>query len=113
MAADDHRQRPRVGVDARPRVIEAEQRPPTTPSLAAWWLVVALGAIGLVVLVVGQLRAAVVTFAVTLFVAAALRLVLPEEHAGGLVVRARTVDVLVLAGLATSILVVGLALRRT
>lgn len=69
--------------------------------------VVAVAGVGLVLVVLHQWRLGSATIGLALSLAAALRLVLPAERAGYLVVRSRAVDatVLVLLGF----LVVGLA----
>ena len=102
-----------IEVETQPRVVAPEQRPPATPRLSAWWLVVAVGAVALVVLALGQLRWAVILVASGLWLGAGIRAVVPETVAGGLVVRSRGFDVLVLVALGAAVLVVGLALRRT
>ena len=101
-----------MGVETDPRVIEPESRPPATRSLAAWWLVAAVGSVGLVLLALGHLRWSVVALATTLWLGAALRALVPTERAGGLVVRSRAFDVVVLVVLGAAILLVGLNLRR-
>lgn len=102
-----------MGVETDPRVIEPESRPPATRSLAAWWLVAAVGSVGLVLLALDQLRWAVVALAISLWLGAAIRAVVPERTAGGLVVRSRAFDVGALVVLGAAVLTVGLALRRT
>ena len=101
-----------MGVHTDPRVITSEARPPTTRSLGAWWMVIAAGAAGLVLLALDELRWAVVALATTLWLGAALRALVPTERAGGLVVRSRAFDVVVLVVLGAAILLVGLNLRR-
>lgn len=100
-------------VETDPRVIEPESRPPATRSLAAWWLVAAAGSVGLVLLALGHLRWSVVALAVSLWVGAVTRALVPDQRAGGLVVRSRLFDVVALVGLGAAVLVVGLSLRRT
>lgn len=103
----------RLEVETELQVITPERRPPTTRSLGTWWLVVAalLGSLG--VLALGHLRLAMIALAASLWLGAAVRAVLPEEAAGGLVVRSRVFDAAVLLVLGGAVLTVGLALRRT
>ena len=102
-----------MGVETDPRVIEPESRPPATRSLAAWWIVAAVGSIGLVLLALGHLRWSVVALAISLWIGAATRAVVPDQRAGGLVVRSRAFDVIALVLLGAAVLTVGLTLRRT
>ena len=102
-----------MGVHTDPRVITSEARPPTTRSLAAWWIVAAVGSIGLVLLALGHLRWSVVALAISLWIGAATRAVVPDQRAGGLVVRSRAFDVIALVLLGAAVLTVGLTLRRT
>lgn len=101
-----------MGVETEPRVIEPEVRPPATSALGAWWVVVLAGATGLGLLALDRLRWAAVALAVTLWLGAAIRAFVPERTAGGLVVRSRVFDVVVLVVLGAAILLVGLNLRR-
>jgi hypothetical protein len=69
--------------------------------------VLAVVAVGLVLVLVHQWRLGSAVLGLALSLAAALRLVLPEGHAGLLVVRSRAVDAAVLVAL--GFLLVGLA----
>lgn len=102
-----------MGVETEPRVIEPEVRPPATSALGAWWVVVLAGATGLGLLALDRLRWAVVALAISLWLGAAIRAVVPERTAGGLVVRSRAFDVVALVVLGAAVLTAGLALRRT
>ncbi len=102
-----------MGVETEPRVIEPEVRPPATLALGAWWVVVLAGATGLGLLALDRLRWAVVALAISLWLGAAIRVVVPERTAGGLVVRSRLFDVVALVVLGAAVLTAGLALRRT
>ena len=64
--------------------------------MSAWWVVVLAGATGLGLLALDRLRWAVVALAISLWLGAAIRAVVPERTAGGLVVRSRAFDVVAL-----------------
>ncbi len=87
-----------------PRV---EPRPPITSRLGAWWILAIGLAVGLVFAGTTHPLRATVAFAVSCFVAAGLRAALPPSRAGGLVVRGRTLDIVMLVGLGIIVLVVG------
>ncbi len=81
--------------------------------LGAWWLFpIGLG-VSVFFLLSGGLRSFGYAVAVTLVVAALARLVIPESHAGGLIVRSRMLDIgLLLAfAIATAILSASLVIR--
>lgn len=105
-------EQPPMGVETEARVIDAEVRPPATTRLGAWWVVVLGGATGLGLFALDRLRWAVVALAISLWLGAAIRAVVPERTAGGLVVRSRAFDVVALVVLGAAVLTVGLALRR-
>ncbi|GAB76813.1 Protein of unknown function [Austwickia chelonae] len=67
------------------------------PGLGAWW-VLSLGLLigGVTVLFVGRALVGGVIMGLAFVAAAVLRLLLPDERAGGLAVRSRTWDVLML-----------------
>lgn len=62
--------------------------------LGAWWLTLALLAAGTVMVVLHEVRPAVMLLAAGAALGAFLRAVLPERLAGGLVTRSRWADVL-------------------
>lgn len=78
--------------------------------LGLWWVL----PIGLVaagwLLLEGRVRLSGYTMGGTLALAALLRLLLPRDMVGGLMVRSRTWDVLVLLGLAIGVTVISAAL---
>ncbi len=93
---------------------DAERRAaqPRQP-LGLWWVGVAgLGVAG-VLLVAENLRAYGYAVGVTMAVLALLRAVLPDDRAGGLVVRDRWVDVAVMALLGGTVAVLASTLRLT
>ena len=79
----------------------------------SWWYVVAVvGAIGTLMMAFGDVRWGGRIFAGALFFGAIVRLkAQPERLAGGLHSRSRTVDVLILLGLAVGILVASATVR--
>lgn len=82
----------------------------TSARFGALWLVAAALILGLVVIAFGQVRFGGFILAGTVFGAALIRLVLPAERAGGLVVRSRAADVLFLLGMAVALFVIVIAL---
>lgn len=74
--------------------------------LGAWWAPMAVLVAGLAIVLIGH-RALVggMVMGAAFLLAALLRLVLPEERAGGLAVRSRAVDLLALIGLAVAVMV--------
>ncbi|MGI8948964.1 MAG: DUF3017 domain-containing protein [Ornithinimicrobium sp.] len=85
----------------------------TGQPLGAWWLLPLGLAAALAVLLTGGLRTYGYTLAVTLAVAALVRLLLPKEHSGGLVVRSRAWDVvsLLVLSVAAAVLTASLVIR--
>lgn len=79
---------------------------PTNPWPLAATLVVF--AVGFVVVAAGQWRLGTIIMAASLLLAAAARMTLPRHVSGLLVLRRRVIDVLILGGLGTSILVFAL-----
>jgi Protein of unknown function (DUF3017) len=75
----------------------------TSSRLGAWWFVaVGLGA-GLLLVLLGSLRPGGYVAAAALVLGAFLRLLLPQSRAGGLAVRRRLTDVVVLLGLGSAL----------
>lgn len=73
--------------------------------LGLWWLLPVGLAVALWLLLGGGLRTYGYAMAATLVVAAVVRLVTPKDRAGGLVVRSRVWDVVLLLALAAATLV--------
>lgn len=100
------------GEGTRPGV-RLEPRPPIVSTLGVWWLPV----IGLLVacgfVATDHMLRAGASFGASMWLAAALRAVLPESVAGGLVVRDRWLDVtmLVIGGIAVVVSAFTLDLR--
>ncbi len=83
----------------------------TAPRLGwGFWLVVAIMLVGLGFIATDHMRRGGVVVAGSLGVGALLRLVLPSRTAGGLALRSRAADVLVMAALATGLLLITLVL---
>jgi hypothetical protein len=75
----------------------------TSSRLGAWWFVaVGLGT-GLLLVLLGSLRPGGYVAAAALVLGAFLRLLLPQSRAGGLAVRRRLTDVVVLLGLGAAL----------
>ena len=75
----------------------------TSTRLGVWWFVaVGLGA-GLLLVLFGSLRSGGYVAAAALVLGAVLRLLLPQSRAGGLAVRRRLTDVVVLLGLGAAL----------
>jgi hypothetical protein len=75
----------------------------TSPRLGVWWVVaLGLGA-GLLLVFAGHVRSGGYVAAAALVVGALLRLVLPQAQAGGLAVRRRVTDVIILLGLGSAL----------
>lgn len=70
--------------------------------LGAWWILPAGLVVSAGVLIGGGLRSFGYAMAITLGLAAVVRLVTPAARAGGLIVRSRTWDVLLLSVLAVA-----------
>lgn len=102
---DPHRPAPSARVDPA-RVAAAHARRP----LREWPVAIVLVgvAISLVVVVDNHFRRGSVLLALSVLLAAALRLLLPARVAGVLAVRSRVLDVLILGGLGTGLLVLAL-----
>jgi len=89
---------PEVPADVPPESAEPPgRRYPSTIGGACYLLVLAAATVGLAITARGSWRLGVRWIAVSLLVAAVLRLLLPEQDAGMLAVRRRSVDVLLLA----------------
>lgn len=72
--------------------------------LGVWWLVAVGAATGLAIVVFGgAIRAGGMVMSASFVLGAALRLVIPSPRGGGLEVRRRLVDVVLLLGLAAGI----------
>ncbi|CAN5535624.1 hypothetical protein BH23ACT6_BH23ACT6_12420 [soil metagenome] len=84
-----------------------------TQPLGAWWVLPAGLLVSVAFLIGGGLRSFGYAMALTLAVSALIRLLLPEERAGGLIVRSRPWDVAMLLVLAatTAILSASLVIR--
>ena len=91
----------------------AEPRPPIVSGLGLWWLPTLGLLVGLGFIPTDHMLRAGASVAASLWLAAALRAFFPEDRAGGLVVRAKWVDVslLVLAGLVVAVSAFTLDLR--
>ena len=84
--------------DVPPESAEPEgRRYPSTIGGAFYLLVLALSAVGLVIVSQGSWRAGIKWIGASLVLAAVVRLVIPAPQAGMLAVRRRLVDVLILA----------------
>jgi hypothetical protein len=79
------------------------RRYPSTLGGMLYLLVLAVAAAGLVIVTEGHWRAGVKAVAVGLVVAALARLVIPQQQAGMLAVRRRTVDVVILVALGVAL----------
>lgn len=73
-----------------------EPRPPIVSALGLWWVPMAGLVVGLLFIATDHMWRAGASMAASLWLAAALRAILPERAAGGLVVRHRGLDVAVL-----------------
>lgn len=73
-----------------------EPRPPIVRGLRLWWLPMAGLVVGMLFIATDHMLRAGASIAGSLWLAAGLRAVLPEEAAGGLVVRYRWLDVVLL-----------------
>ena len=88
-------------------VVEAAERalaaPMTSPRLGVWWVVAVGLGVGLLLVLLGSLRSGGYVAAAALVVGGLLRLLLPQSRAGGLAVRRRLTDVVVLLGLGAAL----------
>lgn len=80
----------------------------TAPKLGWWWAPALVLIGGLALIATDRVRPGALAVAGALALAAALRAVLPSRVAGGLGVRSRGVDVLIMAGLALALAVIAL-----
>lgn len=87
--------------------------PPRRGRLALWWLVAAGTAVGLVFAATDHMWRATAAFSASLTLAAVVRLLAPAEVAGGIAVRRRHIDVLILLVLAVAIAISGFTLDLT
>ncbi len=78
----------------------------TAPRLGWWWVVTPVLLLGLALFWFDRVRLAGYTVAAALGLAAVLRLVLPTARSGGLAVRSRGVDVLLMTALGLALAVV-------
>lgn len=86
-------------------------RPPLEVApLRAWWLVLAGLVVALLFVATDHILRATVSLAGTLLLAAAIRVFLPPEQAGGVIVRGRAADIGVLVTLGVLVLVSGFTL---
>lgn len=108
MSKDRDRRRP---LDDDPQA-ELQAASPRQP-LGVWWVGVVGLAVAGVLLVTENLRLYGYAVGVTMAVLALLRAVLPDSRAGGLVVRARWVDVAAMALLGGTVAILASTLRLT
>lgn len=92
------------------RPSEPEPRPPIVAHLGIWWLIAAVAASGIAWAATDHMLRATLSLGGACLAAAALRLVLPPERAGGLIIRSRGLDVLLLVVLGAAVLFAGYAL---
>ena len=83
------------------------------PALAAWWVVAAGVAVGMLFLATDHVLRATLCFGGSLLLAAVLRVTLPGSKAGGIAVRGPLVDLVILVGLGVAVLVTGFTLDLT
>jgi Protein of unknown function (DUF3017) len=76
----------------------------TSSRLGVWWFVAVGLGVGLLLVLFGSLRSGGYVAAAALVLGALLRLLLPQSRAGGLAVRSRLTDVVVLLGLGAALL---------
>lgn len=79
-----------------PTDVPTEPRPPIVSGLRAWWLPMAGLLVAMAFVATDHMLRAGVSFGGSMLLAAGLRAFLPESLLGGLVVRARWVDVAML-----------------
>ena len=92
------------------RPSEPEPRPPIVARLGIWWLIAAIAVSGIAWAATDHMLRATLSLGGACLAAAALRLVLPPERAGGLITRSRGLDVLLLVVLGAAVLFAGYAL---
>lgn len=92
---------------------DAPRPPLDVPPLRAWWIVAAGVVVALLFVLTDHILRATVALSGTLFLAAVLRLALPPERAGGVVVRGPRTDVAVLVVLGGLVLLSGFTLDLT
>jgi hypothetical protein len=78
----------------------------TAPRLGWWWVATPVLVLGVAAFALGHVRLAGYLIAGGLGLAALLRLVLPTARSGGLAVRSRALDVLMMAALGLALAVV-------
>ena len=78
----------------------------TAPRLGWWWVATPVLVLGLALFWFDRVRMAGFTVAAALGLGALLRLVLPTARSGGLAVRSRAVDVLLMTALGVALAVV-------
>lgn len=89
-------------------------RPPIAVApLRAWWIVLAGLLVAMLFILTDHMLRATVSLAGTLLLAAAFRLVLSPEQAGGVVARGKVTDVGVLVTLGVLVLISGFSLDLT
>jgi len=89
-------------------------RPPITVApLRAWWIVLAGLLVAALFILTDHMLRATASLAGTLLLAAAFRLVLTPEQAGGVASRSKVVDVAVLVTLGVLVLISGFSLDLT
>ncbi|MDQ2757540.1 MAG: DUF3017 domain-containing protein [Actinomycetota bacterium] len=79
--------------------------------LGPWWLVAAVAVVGLGGVVSGHIRGGGYVFAAGVALAALMRAVLPVPRGGGLEIRSRWLDVVMLLVVATALVVVFASVR--
>lgn len=94
----------------RPHRIPPSGQPPITKRLSAWWVLAFGVVLALVFVATDHMWRATGTLSGTLVLAAALRRLLPQESAGGLVVRRPWIDVASLLMFAVVVAALGFTL---
>ncbi len=85
----------------------------TAPRLGWWWVVAPVLLAGLALVALGHVRAGGYVAAASLLLAALVRLVLPTAASGGLAVRSRGADVVVMLALGVALAVITWAVDLT
>lgn len=96
-----------------PHKLPPSGKPIITRYLNAWWVLAAGMVLSLAFVATDHMWRATGTMSLTLVVAAVLRVALPTEKAGGLIVRRTVLDVVTLVGLAVIVAVIGFNLDLT